>query len=133
VSGSTAIGPMVAVRAFVDGFNEDDTDRMQAACTNETSIIDDFPPHEWRGAGATTRWYGDMAGMATGYGMSGWSVTPAEPTEVTVSDRQAYVVVPVDVRWVQAGAPVARTGFMTMALREEVVGWRISALAWTWT
>ena len=133
MTGSTEAGPMVAVRAFVAGFNDDDTDRMQAACTNETSIIDDFPPHEWTGSGATTRWYREMAGMATGHDMSDWSGTLAEPTEVTVSDRQAYVVVPVDVRWTQAGGPVARTGFMTMALRVEVGEWRISALAWTWT
>ena len=123
---------MVAVRQFVDGFNDDDTDRMQAACTDETSIIDDFPPHEWMGSGATTRWYREMAGMATGYGMSDWSVTLAEPSEVTVSDRQAYVVVPIGVRWMQNGTPVARTGSMTMALRDGAEGWRISALAWTW-
>jgi len=48
MTGSTEAGPMVAVRAFVAGFNDDDTDRMQAACTNETSIIDDFPPHDFQ-------------------------------------------------------------------------------------
>ena len=110
MTGSTEIGPMVAVRQFVEGFNNDDVDLPQAACADETSIIDDFPPHEWTGRGATTRWYREMAGMATGYGMSDWSVTLAEPRHVAVSDWQAYVVVPVDVRWMQDGTPVAEDG-----------------------
>ena len=132
MAGSTDTGPMVAVRQFVEGFNDDDVDRMQAACADETPIIDDFPPHEWTGRGATTRWYRDMARMATEYGMSDWSVTLDEPRDVTVSDRHAYVVVPIDVRWLQDGTPVDRTGFMTVALRDEAEGWRISACAWTW-
>ena|SRR6478736_1919016 len=126
-------GPMVAVREFVGGFNADDAVRMQAACTGETSIIDDFSPHEWSGSGATTRWYLDMSGMASGYGMSAWSVTLDEPREVTVSGGQAYVVVPVGVRWLQEGKTVERPGFLTASLREEAIGWRISAFAWTWT
>lgn len=132
MTGSFEIGPMVAVRQFVEGFNNDDIDLAQAACANETSIIDDFPPHEWTGPRATTRWYRDMARMAGSYGMSDWSVTPDEPRSITVSDQQAYVVVPIDVRWLQDGTPAARTGFMTLALREEAEGWRISACAWTW-
>jgi hypothetical protein len=132
MGGSTEIGPMVAVRHFVDGFNKDDVDLMQAACVDETSIIDDFPPHEWGGSGATKTWYRDMARMATGYGMSDWSVTLDEPRHVAVSDRQAYVVVPVDVRWLQNRTQEERTGFMTLALRAGAGGWRISALAWTW-
>jgi len=132
MTGSTEIGPMVAVRQFVEGFNNDDVDLAQAACADETSIIDDFPPHEWTGRAATTRWYRDMARMATGYGMSHWSVTLNEPRHVIVSDRHAYVVVPIDVRWLQDGTPVERTGSMTVALREGAEGWRISAYAWTW-
>jgi hypothetical protein len=68
MGGSTEIGPMVAVRHFVDGFNKDDVDLMQAACVDETSIIDDFPPHEWgeaerRRPGIGT-WPGWQPGMA---------------------------------------------------------------------
>lgn len=124
---------MAAVRQFVDGFNDHDIARAQAACTDETAIIDDFPPHAWAGRGATTRWYEEMAGMAVEYGMSDWSVTLDEPLQVAVSGRDAYVVAPIGVRWLQDGTPAGRTGFMTMALAEVADGWRISALAWTWT
>ncbi len=132
MTGSTEIGPMVAVRQFVEGFNNHNVDLAQAACADETSIIDDFPPHEWTGRGATTSWYRDMARMATEYGMSDPSVTLKEPRHVTVSDRHAYVVVPIDVRWLQDGTQEERTGSMTLALSEGAEGWRISACAWTW-
>ncbi|HEX7263063.1 MAG TPA: nuclear transport factor 2 family protein [Candidatus Dormibacteraeota bacterium] len=132
MTGSTEIGPMVAVRRFVEGFNNDNADLVQAACADDTSIIDDFPPHEWTGRGATTRWYRDMARMATENGMSNPSVTLDEPRHVTVSDRHAYVVVPIDVRWLQDGTPAEMRGSMTLALREGAEGWRISACAWTW-
>lgn len=72
-----------------------------------------------------------MAEFAAGYGMSDWSVTVNEP-RVTVSDGEAYAVVPVDVRWLQGGTPDERTGFMTVALREGAEGWCIAACAWTW-
>jgi len=132
MTGSTDLGPMLAVRQFVEGFNDDDIDRAQAACADETFIIDDFPPHEWTGPGATTRWYREMARMATDRGMSDWSVTLAEPRHVTVSDGHAYVVVPTDVRWQQGGTATGRTAALTVALREEAGGWRISAFTWTW-
>jgi len=123
---------MVAVRRFVEGFNADDADLVQSACTDAISIIDDFPPHEWTGRRVAATWYRDMAAMATGYGMSDWSVTLNEPLEVTVTDLRAYAVVPIDVRWRQEGTPVDRKGFMTMSLRDVADEWRISALAWTW-
>ena len=132
MTGSTENGPMVAVRQFVQGFNNDKIDLVQAACADDTSIIDDFPPHEWNGHGATTRWYRDMARMASENGMSDPSVILDEPSNVTVSEEHAYLVVPIDVRWLQDGTPRERPGFMTLALRNGTEGWRISACAWTW-
>lgn len=36
MTGSTESGPMVAVRQFVEGLNNDDVDLAQAACADET-------------------------------------------------------------------------------------------------
>ena len=132
MSGSTENGPIAAVRQFVEGFNGDNIDLAQAACADDTSIIDDFPPHEWTGHLATTRWYRDMARMSTENGMSDPSVMLNEPRHVTVSEGHAYLVVPIHVRWLQDGTPKETTGFMTLALREGTEGWRISAFTWTW-
>lgn len=133
MAGSAELGPMVAVTRFIEGFNADDVVEMQAACLDDTDIIDDFPPHQWAGHEATTRWYREMAGWAGEYGMSDWSVTLDEPRHVNVSDQGAYVMVPVAVRWVEEGAPVERLGSLALALREPSDGWRISAFAWSWS
>ena len=61
---------MAPVRQFVDGFNKSDIKMAQAACADQTVIIDDFPPHEWRGSGATSKWFRDLARMAKKNGMS---------------------------------------------------------------
>jgi ketosteroid isomerase-like protein len=124
---------MDPVRQFVDAFNRNDVEGMQAACAETTSIIDDFPPHEWSGPQATTSWYVEMAQMAPGFGMSEWSVTLGEPRHLEASDGCAYVAVPADVRWLQDGTPSERACMMTLALRETADGWRISALAWAWS
>jgi hypothetical protein len=50
---------MTPVRQFVDGFNKSDIEMAQAACADQTFIIDDFPPHEWRGSGAISKWFHD--------------------------------------------------------------------------
>ena len=132
MAGSTESGPMVAVRQFVEGFNNDEIEHAQAACADETSIIDDFPPHAWTGRGATTTWYRDMATVAAEYRMSDWSVMLDDPRHVTVSDQGAYVVAAVAARWLQDGRPTQRTGSFTAALREGADGWRITAFTWTW-
>ena len=40
---------MAAVHQIVDGFNKGDTKSLLSTCANETSIIDEVPPHEWHG------------------------------------------------------------------------------------
>jgi hypothetical protein len=132
MAGVLDLGPMTAVRAFVDGINSDDVDLIQAACEEETLIIDDFPPHTWSGSRAATRWYQDMARMASDFGMSGWSVRLEGAGKVMGDDGSAYVVVPVDLRWLEDGAPAQRVGYMAIAAQEGSQGWRISACAWTW-
>jgi|SRR6185369_10339036 len=131
--GSGETGPIVAIRQFVDAFNSNDVDRARAACADETRIIDDIPPHEWAGPGAIAGWFRDLARLSAEYEMSHIAVTLKEARHVVVTERMAYVVVPIDVRWLDHGTAEARTGAMTCALREEPDGWRISALAWTWS
>jgi hypothetical protein len=123
---------MAPVRHFVDGFNKSDVKMAQAACVDQTFIIDDFPPHEWRGSMATSKWFRDLTRMGKKNGMSGAFVTLLKPRQVNVTGTHAYVVVPINLRYNEKGQLVKRTGLMTLALRRGVDGWRISGWAWTW-
>jgi hypothetical protein len=72
---------MVAVRQFVDGFNKGNTKTALAACADQASIIDEFPPHEWHGAGACMRngkpvqEVGSMFTFALQKSVAGWRIT----------------------------------------------------------
>lgn len=129
---SVNLAPMVPVRAFVQGFNAGDVRLCEASCASDLLILDDFPPHQWSGSDAVTQWCQDMERMSEEFGMSEPSVALQDPRHLDESEGSAYLVVPIDVRWLDNGAPAARTGAMTMALREGDDGWRISSLAWTW-
>src|ERR1700687_4869970 len=66
---------MSLVHQIGDGFNKGDTKTALAACGDETSIIDDFPPHEWHGAGACSKGSDDYDADAKKNGITDGIVT----------------------------------------------------------
>ena len=123
---------MAPVRLFVDGFNRADIELAERACAGEMVVIDDIPPFEWQGPRSATRWFRDMTAFGDSFGMSEPSVELRTPRQVIVDGSRAYVVVPIHVQWLEGGRRPTREGWMTLALTQEAVDWRISALTWTW-
>jgi ketosteroid isomerase-like protein len=120
------------VHQFVDSFNKGDTKTAAAACANETSIIDEFPPHEWHGAGACAKWIADFDADSKKNGITDGSVTLAAPKHVEVNGDRAYVVIPADYAFKQKGKPVKEAGsLLTVALQKTPAGWRITAWSWS--
>lgn len=123
---------MAPVHQFVDGFNKGDTASALAACAEQTSIIDEFPPHEWHGAGACSTWAKDFEVEAKKQGVSDPVVTLGKPRHVDVTGDLAYVVMPANYAYKQQGKPMKETGSLfTFVLQKGSAGWRI--IAWTWS
>lgn len=123
---------MVPIHQFVDGFNKGDVKTAVAACADQTSIIDEFPPHEWHGAGACATWAKDFDADAKKNGMTDGVVTLGSPRHVDITADRAYVVVPANFTFKQKGKLVKETGSaLTFALQKGATGWRITG--WTWT
>ena len=123
---------MVPIHQFVDGFNKGDTASALAACAEQTSIIDEFPPHEWHGAGACSTWAKDYEVEAKKQGISDPAVTLGKPRHVDVTGDLAYVVMPANYTFKQQGKPMKETGStFTFVLQKGSAGWRI--IAWTWS
>lgn len=123
---------MATVRRFTQAFNQGDTKTAVAACANETYIIDEFPPHEWHGAGACSRWISAYDADARKNGITDGKVTLGAPRHVNVTGDRAYIVVPASYDYKQKGKPVRETGStLTLVLQKSPSGWRI--LAWAWT
>ena len=122
---------MVAVIQFVDAFNKGDLKTMTAACAAETSILDEFPPHEWHGAGACAKWSNDYDADAKKNGITDGVVTLGTPKHVDVAGDRAYVVVPASYAYKQKGKAVKETdSIITLALQKGAAGWRITGWAW---
>ena len=122
---------MATVNQFVDNFNKGDSVKAVAACAAETSILDEFPPHEWHGAGACARWLGDYGADAQKNGITDGFVTLGKPWHVDVAGKIAYVVVPADYSYKQHGKPVKESGsVLTVALLNGDAGWRITGWSW---
>ena len=123
---------MVPVHQFVDSFNKGDTKTAAAACADQTSIIDEFPPQEWHGAGACSTWMNDFDADAKKNGITDGMVTLSKPRHIDISGDRAYVVVPANYTYKKKGKPAKEIGSMlTIALQKGATGWRMTGWAWT--
>ena len=123
---------MAPVLQFLDAFNKGDTKAMLASSADQMSIIDEFPPHEWHGSGALSRWLSDYDSDATKNGITDGAVTFGKPQHVDVSGDRAYVVLPADYAYKVKGVQVKETGsLITLALIKGADGWRITGWAWS--
>ncbi len=76
---------MAVLDRFVDAFNTGDVKSAPGACADQVSIVDEFAPYEWHGAGACATWANASAAAATKKGITdgivlhksaaGWRIT----------------------------------------------------------
>ena len=119
-SGSSQTAVLAAVNQFVDGFNKGDTKALLAACADQTSILDEFPPHEWHGTGACAKWVSDFDSDAKKNGITDGAVALSSPSHVDITAGRAYVVIPANYTFKQQGKPVSEIGsIITLTLKKE--------------
>jgi len=78
---------MSVIQNWVYCFNSGDTKSAIATCADQASIIDDFPPHEWHGAGACSKWFSDFQTMSRADGITDPAIAVGKPWHVDVSVR----------------------------------------------
>ena len=120
---------MAPVHRFIDGFNKGDLGSAIAACAEEASVIDDFPPHQWRGRGCEN-WADGYRAIAKKEGITEARILAGEPRHVDVTGDWAYVVVPVTLVFKRVGKPNKLPSMFTASLHKEPGGWRITGWAW---
>jgi ketosteroid isomerase-like protein len=126
-SENTAV--MATIRQFFDGFNRGDLNAAVATCADEASVIDDFPPHEWRGKGCK-KWADAFEALAKKEGITDAKISPDPPKHVDVNDDRAYVVIPVTLVVNRGEKQKKLPSIFTAVLHREAGGWRITAWAW---
>jgi len=132
ISASEKADAMAIVNQFTESFNKGDEKGAVAACADQTSIIDEFAPHEWHGSGACAKWMADFDADAKKNGITDGHVTLSKPWHIDVTTDRAYIVVPVNYTFKQNGKATKEIGsILTVALQKEQAGWRITGWAWS--
>jgi ketosteroid isomerase-like protein len=121
---------MSVIQQWVDAFNKGDAKSATAACADQTSIIDDFPPYEWHGPGACAKWYSEFQSVTKAEEATNHAVTLGKPRHIDVTSDHAYVVVPAGLSYNKKGTPVKETSTVTMSLQKGASGWRITGWSW---
>ncbi len=122
---------LATIHQWVDDFAKSDSKAAIAVCADQTSIIDDIPPHEWQGAGACAKWYGDFDAFAKEGDVTEPLVTLGKTKHLDISGNTAYFVAPASITYKAKGSPVKQAAIWTVALRKSPAGWRITAWAWS--
>lgn len=135
VAGTLRASPeadvLAALHQAVDSFNKGDTKGLVAACANEMSIIDEFPPYAWQGANVLEKYFRDYEAYDQQNGISEPAVKLGKPRHVDVVGDRAYVIVPTDETFKKGGKAMNETAATwTLTLRKERAGWKITGWAW---
>jgi len=124
---------MAPIQKFIDSFNKGDAAGAAAthAANADLAIVDEVPPHLWRGPQAFQAWAADLDSDAKKRGITEPFVTIAAPTRVETSGDHAYVVVPAIYTFKERGVTMGETAQMTVVLKRAAGSWLIHG--WTWT
>ncbi|MDQ2929357.1 MAG: nuclear transport factor 2 family protein [Gemmatimonadota bacterium] len=123
---------MAAVHRFGDAFNKGDTKAVNAACSDQAVIIDEFPPYVWRGPGTCGKWMDAYAADATKNKITDGQVTLGKELHVDITGDHAYVVMPARYVFKKDGKPVSEdSSSITMVLQKRATEWTVAGWAWT--
>lgn len=129
ISTPDKIDVMRPVREFVDSFNRGD---VKAACANQSTIIDEFPPYLWQGATACADWFNDFDVFREKNGIVDPKITLGLGQYIDVVGDRAYVVVQAHLTFKQNGKRVSeRDPLLTVSLQKIADTWRIAGWAWS--
>jgi hypothetical protein len=119
---------------FIAGFNRWDEELPSGAFTEDCTVLDIFPPFEWKGVRAPYRWWGDLAGRdrRTHERRAALreQIERGPPDAVTIVGARASFNVPATISYLRNGALHHVRGRWIINEKLTASGWRISAHAW---
>lgn len=125
---------MAPINQFIASFNKGDVAAAAAThAATDLSIIDEVPPHIWRGPNAFQAWLADLTADDAKHGRTGGAVALGAPLSQVVSGDRGYVVVAVTYTYKENGTPMREPAEIAVALQSGTDGWKISGWAWAGT
>ena len=136
VAASPALGAVNNrdIRATAEGYARAtmlaDPTPSAGFCEAESTVVDEFAPHLWRGAGCAN-WARDFVAMARQQGIGACKAAVGAKGKVTVEGDVAYAVYPATVSCTRHGKPFTDHGLWTFVMHKGRPGWKIAS--WTWS
>jgi ketosteroid isomerase-like protein len=124
-------GPRAPIHQFIDSFNKGDAKTAEAAHTPDAVIIDEVPPHVWRGPGAFRAWVASVDQDAKAHGQTDQKVTLGQLVRIRMAGDDAYVVIRATFTYKEKGKPMSEPAQMAFAVHKVSGVWKISGWAWT--
>lgn len=123
-------GVMATIHQFFDSLGKGNIHAAVATCATPSSVVDEFPPHEWQGPNACRNWANAFVAFCKQQGISGAYVTLAKPLHIDVTGDRAYAVIPATYSYNQQGKAQTESAIFTAALKQTAAGWRMTGWAW---
>ena len=135
VAASPALGAVNNrdIRAAVDTYAQatvGDTIKSASLCDANSTVVDEFAPHLWRGAGCAA-WAKDFVAMERREGITACKVALGPKGAVVAETDTAYAVYPATVSCLKRGKPFADHGEWTLVLHKVGSAWKVAS--WTWS
>lgn len=121
---------IAVVHRWTDAFSRRSFNTGILPCAEDAVVIDDFPPHVWQGRGACSKWFKAFEAWASKAGVTNAAIALGEIRHLDFDGGFAYLVAPVTLSYIKGGKPVNFLGAITMTLRKQESGWRVSGVAW---
>lgn len=122
---------MAPIKSFTNAFNTGDLAAIFAAhAETDLTIIDEVPPHIWRGPKAVAAWLVSLAAHDKAVGRTDGGVSVGDPQVVTTEGDRGYAVVPAVYTFKEKGVAMREPATITFALLKTAKGWQIAG--WTW-
>ena len=121
---------MAVVHGWTDAFKQGTFATGIAPCSEDAVIIDDFPPHVWQPPQACSKWYEAFEAWASKNGVTQAALMLGEIRRLDVGASSAYLVAPVTLSYLKGREPVNFAGTITLTLRKQESGWRVTGMAW---
>lgn len=129
-SASDKADVMETVHHWTDAFDRQTFNTDAVPCAEDAVVIDDLPPHVWQGPGACSKWFNAVAAWTRKAAVTDAVIKLGKLSHFDLNGEFAYLVSPVTLSYVKAGKAIDFPGTLTMTLRKERSGWRVSGVAW---
>ena len=119
---------LVLVHAITRFIASGDDAVLNGVFARDVTIIENFPPHIFRGPGAVADWRAGM--LAHTRSLSEFAYTFGTAQDLSVTGDLAYFVLPVTWTGKLRGRPFEEHGGKSFVLKKEDGRWRIACYAW---